>query len=99
MKEKQLREAAVCVMCKKPIGHTGLPVFWRIRIQRYVLKIDALKRQQGLTMMLDGYAQLAQIMGPDEDMADKMSEIEITLCAKCATEEQWPIAVLEEKKT
>ena len=98
MKEKELRKVANCAMCKKPIGHTGLPLFWRIRIQRYGLKIGALKRQQGLTMMLGGHAELAAVMGPDEDMAEKISGVEITLCEKCAIEESWPIVVLAEEK-
>ena len=98
MKEKELRENAKCKMCGKGIGHTRLPLFWRVKIQRYGIKIDALERQQGLTMMLGGHALLAQVMGPDEDMADKISEVEITLCEKCAVEEQWPVAALAEEK-
>ena len=98
MKEKELREAANCALCKKPIGHTGIPLFWRVRFQRYGVKIDAVKRQQGLTMMLGGHGLLAQVMGPDEDMAEKMFENEITVCETCATEEQWPVAALAEEK-
>lgn len=85
MKEEELREVAECAMCKKPISHTGLPLFWRVRIQRYGLKMDAIQRQQGLTMFLGGHVKLAQVMGADEDMADKMLEVEVTVCETCGT--------------
>ncbi len=86
MKEKELRESAICGICNKPIGKSGVPLFWRVRMERYGLKADAIQRQQGLTMMLDGHAELASIMGSDEDMAEKISSKEITVCETCAGE-------------
>ena len=97
MKEKELREIADCALCGKGIGHTGLPLFWRVRIERYVIHMDALKRQQGLTMMLDGHATLAAVMGPDQDMAGKVFSMEITVCEACAVEKRLPVAVLAEE--
>lgn len=35
MKEKGLRESAVCAICKLPFGHVGLPLFWRVTIERF----------------------------------------------------------------
>jgi len=97
MKEKELREIAECALCRKKIGHTGLPLFWRVRIERYGIKMDAVKRQQGLSMMLDGHNSLAQIMGPDEDMAEKISSTEVTICEDCCTK-QICIAMLAEEE-
>ena len=87
MKEKELREKATCKLCGKPIGHTGIPLFWRVRIERYGLKKEAIERQAGLTMTLGGHAQLASVMGPDEDMAEKISSIEITVRGGCCTKQ------------
>ena len=98
MKEEELRKICNCTLCGKPVGHTRLPLFWRVRIQRYGLKIDAIKRNAGLTMMLGGHVALAQIMGPNEDMAKKISEIEITVCETCALEKPLPVAVLAEEE-
>ena len=95
MKEQELREIATCAMCGQQIGHTGLPLFWRVRIERYGVKIDAVQRQTGLAMMLDGHAALAAVMGPDEDMAEKISSKEITVCEDCSMK-QTVIAVLAE---
>ncbi len=93
MKEKELREAAICEICNKPIGASGVPLFYRVRIERYGLNARALQRQQGLTAMLDGHAALAAIMGPNEDIADKISSTEITVCETCSGK-QISIAIL-----
>lgn len=47
--------------------------------------MDALQRQQGLGMMLGGHGDLAMVMGPDEDMAEAITDVEITLCEECAS--------------
>ena len=85
MKENEIREAAKCIGCEKGFMHTGLPTFWRVTIKRYGVDMKAVKRQQGLTMMLDGHAPLARVMGPNETLAEPIMEtVEITLCEFCA---------------
>jgi len=85
VKEDKLREVSECNICHNQIGSTGIPLFWRIRCERYGLKAEAIKRQQGLGMMIS--PELAMIMGPNEDMADKISSREITVCENCASKE------------
>jgi hypothetical protein len=86
MKEKELREAAECARCHKKIGASGLPLFWRVRIERYGLDVRALERQQGLAMIV-GSAALAQVLGPDEDLATPvMDPVTVTICESCCTE-------------
>lgn len=84
MKEKELRNTSTCAVCGKSIGHTGIPMFWRVRLERYMLDMKALQRQQGLAMMLGGSGLLAQVMGPDDDLANKITSVEITVCENCA---------------
>jgi hypothetical protein len=94
MREDELRKHAICSKCKNRIGHTGVPIFWTLKIDRIGIKMDAIQRQQGLAMMLGGNALLAQVMGPNEDMTQPMMDtIEITLCEECAH----PIMELIEK--
>ena len=70
-------------------------MFWTVKIARYGLKLDALQRQQGLTMMLGGHAELAQIMGTDEEMTSPLlDEVEITVCETCATERSLPLMAM-----
>ncbi len=96
MKEKELREIAECALCHKGIGHTGLPLFWRVRLQRYALKMGAMRRQSSLETFFDGHVALAQVMGADEDMAERITEVEITVCETCAIHEDHIIAFLAE---
>ena len=96
MKEKDLREAAQCANCHKPFGHTGLPLFWRVTVERFGVDLRAIQRQDGLAALLGGNAALAAVMGADEEMARPMMEpVKITLCETCAMEEVC-IAVLAE---
>lgn len=84
MKEKELREHVDCSICKKPIGKTGMPIFWVVEMQRFGLDLNALRRNTGLAMQL-GSVQLAGIMGPDEDLAKPiMEKKKITACEDCA---------------
>lgn len=95
MKEAELRNHLTCDCCSKKIGHTGLPIFWRIRVERFGIDATAVKRQQGLTDFL-GSAALAMAMGPDEDMTiDLMNPKIITLCDSCAVNA--PVAVCLER--
>jgi hypothetical protein len=83
MNEKELREHADCIICGKPIGHTGLPAFLTVEIKNWSVNLDAVQRQTGLAMML-GSARIAQAMGADEEMATLVDSTELTLCWECA---------------
>ncbi len=84
MKEKELRGHAECSICKRKILHTGVPLFWVLRIERYGVDLNAMRRQQGLGMMLG--AQLAMVMGPDADMAKQIGDTAaLTVCEDCGS--------------
>jgi hypothetical protein len=85
MKEDELRQRTECANCHKKIGHTGLPLFWTLKIERHGIDIEAVKRQDGLTALLGGNAFLAHAMGTDAEMTKPMMDpVEITLCEECA---------------
>jgi hypothetical protein len=84
MKEQELRQRTECANCHKKIGHTGLPLFWVLKIERHAIDIEAVKRQDGLAAMLGGNAILAHVMGTDAEMTKMMESVEITLCESCA---------------
>ena len=54
MKEKELRERTTCAVCRRKIGHTGLPLFWTVKIERHGVDVKAVNRQQGLAMFFGG---------------------------------------------
>ncbi len=95
MKEAELRKHTTCSLCKKPIGHTKLPLFWRVTVERFGIDVQAVQRQHGLTLMIG--APLAAVMGPDETMARPLMEPKVlTVCETCACERDLPIAAFPE---
>ena len=94
MKERELRAIAKCAICDKPFGHSGLPLFYRVTIERYGVDLSAVKRQDGLGAML-GSAALAQVMGEDAEMATVIDSGCLTVCEPCSLGPE-PVAELLE---
>ena len=93
MKERELRQHATCSLCNQAIGHTRLPLFWRVKIERFGIDLTAVQRQQGLGLMIGG--ALAMVMGPDEDLATPvMDPVTLTVCETCAVDRDLPVAAL-----
>jgi hypothetical protein len=93
MKRAELLTHAKCTHCHRQIGHTGLPLFWKVTIERFGVDMNAVKRQDGLGAFLGSQA-LGAVMGPDEDLAKPMMDrAELTLCEECAMS-SIPAAVL-----
>lgn len=85
MKEKELREFAKCSVCHEGVGKYYR--FFKVTIEEFMLDPKALERQQGLTAFLGGSnvgAVLANIMGPNEDLALSTEIIKISVCDNCA---------------
>lgn len=86
MKENELRKAATCGICHKKIGHTGLPLFWQITIERFGIDLRSIQRQDGLAAIL-GSSRLASVMGPGEEMTIPLLEpVKVSICDKCIME-------------
>lgn len=93
MKERELRDHATCDVCGNKIGASKLPVFSVVTLRRFRVRLDAIRRQDGLTAMLGGHAGLAMAMGPDEDLAEEYADpLELTICATCQLERELTIA-------
>lgn len=88
MKERELRERATCAVCRQKIGRSGLPLFYTVTIERHGVKLNAVQRQTGLEMMLGGHVGLAQALGPDEEMTERlMGPATITVCETCSIQD------------
>lgn len=86
MKEIELRQYADCSLCGEKIGASGIPMFWRVTVERFGINLKAIQRQTGLAMMLGGSAKLALVMGPDEEMTMPMMEkVTLSICENCCT--------------
>jgi hypothetical protein len=74
-----------CVHCGKGVVHTGVPLFYRVTIERMGIDARAVARQTGLEMMLGGHAKIANIMGPNDDIGLPIGPAnEGLLCEQCA---------------
>lgn len=92
MKEAELRAHATCSLCRKKIGATGVPLFYRLTVERFGVKLDAVRRQAGLEMVLGRHVRIAQAMGIDEDLAIPVMEpLVLVVCEVCSMAEQLSI--------
>ena len=84
MKEAELRRHTTCDACHGKVLASGLPLFWRVKVERFGVDMRAAQRQDGLAAFI-GSTALASVMGPDEDMAKPvMAPHVLTLCEPCA---------------
>lgn len=49
MKECELRLYTNCSLRNKPIGHTGLPLVWRVSVERFGIELKELPSDSGVT--------------------------------------------------
>lgn len=99
MKEMELRKHAKCDNCHERIMAAGIPLFYRLKVQRFGVLMPAVQRNAGLAQFFGGNAMLANVMGADEDMAQSVSEeYLITLCEKCSTQNICIPAITESKQ-
>lgn len=79
-------ELKPCALCGKPPAHDNYPLFWRLNVERFCVDGDAVRRQQGLELML-GSPALARAMGTDEDIAKAVfGPRQLLVCEPCVTD-------------
>ena len=83
MKRDELLQHTTCDLCHQKIGMSGLPLFWRLRVERFGINMQAVRRQDGLGAFI-GHHGIAAAMGPDEDMAERITDATLTVCEPCA---------------
>jgi hypothetical protein len=84
VKERELRQHSTCSLCNRKIGESGLPLFWRLTVERFGIDMQRIRRQDGLAAFI-GSASIAAVMGPDEDLARPLMEAAVlTVCEPCA---------------
>lgn len=97
MKRAELLKHATCNLCGKPVGHTGIPLFWKVTVERFGVDLRAVQRQDALGTFV-GSQILGAVMGPDEDLAKPMMDKPAiaTVCEACGTGKQTMVAILAE---
>lgn len=92
MKQREIKK---CAACDQGMMHSGQITFYHVRLRHMVVNLPAVQRQSGLEQMLGPCAFVAQHIGPDEDLAQQLSEFEVLVCMKCAG--RYPLAELGEQ--
>lgn len=91
MKEKELRDNAICSVCEKHIGHGIIPLFWTVTVERHAVR-------DGLAAMFEGNAALLQ--GTDGEVTETVfGPVKLTVCANCAHKRYNSIHVAMESST
>lgn len=86
------REIAKCALCNRGMMHRNSLTFMRVTIERFFANLPAIKRQAWMEMMMGDCAPLAQIMGPDEDMAVRVEPaIAVLICDHCFGKDLSPL--------
>lgn len=72
-----------CRICERGVAAGGI-VLYRVKLEMFGLDHGAIMAQHGLELQLGGHAALAQVMGPDSDLARSMSDEKTSLiCGEC----------------
>lgn len=82
-----------CVVCKKGVAASRIPIFLRLVVNSAKLDAAAINRASGLEQLLGGHVALARAMGPDETIAVESEPQTCFVCASCL--HTLPIGVLE----
>lgn len=97
IKEDALAKLGPCRICGLPLLNGEL-TFYRIRVERAALDVNAIRRRVGLELQV-GSAVLAQIMGPDNDIAQIMSgPEECVVHESCAPQIGHPLRLFPEQE-
>lgn len=97
-KNMKHRDFKPCHLCGKGVMHTGHPLFLRISVDRLGVNTQTVQRAHGLELMMGGHALLANVMGPDEDLATVIDgRHDMLICGSCADKPLPPYFWLEER--
>jgi hypothetical protein len=87
LKEAELVKLGNCAACGNPLlAHAGVPFFFKLTMSRAGFDPNAIRRRVGLEMQM-GSAALAQVMGPNEDIAKVIDgPVDVVVHESCASD-------------
>lgn len=83
-----------CKLCERGVAAGGI-VFYKVKLEQFGLDHGAIMAQHGLELQLGGHAALAQVMGPDNDLARSLSdEFNVCICGECMGRALAPLLIV-----
>lgn len=92
-----------CRGCGKGVAHTGLPIFWRVKIDRMGIDTVAVQQTHAMEMFFGGNSQQALAVArafQDPIIAkpiDGIDQVTVLICEECALK-PFPLAMLAEEQ-
>jgi len=85
-----------CALCGKGMMHAGLPLFYRVRIERMGISLPDVQRAHGMEQFMGGHVAIARVFC-DPDIAEPIVKAATALvCETCATAGDGVVARLME---
>ncbi len=75
-----------CAFCGKGVMHTGIPLFYRVKIERLGIKGGEVQRAAGMEQFMGGNVALARVFHDPDLTQVVMDEITVLVCETCSTE-------------
>jgi hypothetical protein len=73
-----------CRLCGKGVAHTGLPLFWRVRIERMGIDAGAVRQTGAMEEFFHGNVAIARAF-QDPELAKPIGEaVRVLMCEDCA---------------
>jgi hypothetical protein len=83
-----------CANCQGPLT-AGLPLFWRVSVERLAVDPSAVRTVASLETYFPGHPVLANVFAGDPVIAKPLgAATELLLCERCALDIRVPVAAL-----
>ena len=93
-REVRRSEIKPCALCRKPLMHTGVPLFWRVTVERFGVDAQAVRTVAGLETHFGGNTALANVFAGDPAIGKSICEpVHLLVCEDCILNSSRPIGV------
>lgn len=84
-----------CLMCGKGVMHTGIPLFYRVKLERFGVLANEVRRVAAMEQFMGGNVGIARAFHDPELTQTMMPEVSGLVCETCSMK-PWPVAMLAE---
>lgn len=90
------RDFKPCALCHKGVMHTGVPLFYRVRIETMGVDHGNVQRADAMERYMGGHVVLARVFEDPEIATAVVPETTALICQACALKPH-PFAMLAER--
>lgn len=86
-----------CPLCKRGLMHNGVPLVWKLTVERVGIDARAVQKQAGLEQMMGGNVAIAEVFSPVADYGVGLGgPVAVVICEECALKNEVVIATFDE---